>query len=196
MSCFERLGLALLVCVTGLVLAGEARSDAATDRRVALLRAIVRDEPFPLAKSEPLVEASGCPEPDLRRRVEHRLARAVRDASLRFAVPRALIHSVIRHESGYDPRALSHAGAMGLMQLMPGTARELGVVCPFDTRENVIGGTRYLRQLRDRLGSWPRALAAYNAGLRAVLRDRVPTVTRRYVRRVLHSWRPWHFEGP
>ena len=84
---------------------------------------------------------------------------------------------------------------MGLMQLMPGTARELHVACPFDARENILAGARYLRQLRDRFGSWSHALAAYNAGPTAVLRDRIPRVTRRYVRRVLRGWRPWRFDG-
>jgi soluble lytic murein transglycosylase-like protein len=76
------------------------------------------------------------------------------------------------------------------MQLMPATARELGVVCPFDPRQNVLGGARYLRRLRDRLGTWPRALAGYHAGPSRVERGRIPAETRRYVRRVMESWDP------
>ena len=114
---------------------------------------------------------------------------AIRDASLRYAVAPRLIHSVIRHESNYDPDAVSHKGAMGLMQLMPGTADALGVGCPFDPRENVLAGTRYLRRLYDRLGSWSLALAAYNAGPTRVEAGRIPHQTRRYVRRVLDSWK-------
>ena len=79
---------------------------------------------------------------------------------------------------------------MGLMQLMPATARELGVACPFDARENIIGGTRYLRRLRDRFGSWSEAVAAYHAGPRRVSSRRIPGITRRYVRRVIGGWRP------
>jgi soluble lytic murein transglycosylase-like protein len=75
------------------------------------------------------------------------------------------------------------------MQLMPGTARELGVACAFDARQNVMGGTRYLRALRDRFGSWPGALAAYHAGPARAASGRLPTETRRYVDRVLESWR-------
>jgi soluble lytic murein transglycosylase-like protein len=97
---------------------------------------------------------------------------------------------VIRHESAWDPDAVSHAGAMGLMQLMPGTAEDLGVVCPFDPRENVLGGTRYLRELRDLLGSWTRAVAAYHAGPARVALGEIPDETRRYVRRVIGSWEP------
>ena len=75
------------------------------------------------------------------------------------------------------------------MQLMPQTARELGVVCPDDPRENVIGGTRYLRELRDRFGSWELALAAYNAGPTRVVEGRIPAETRRYVKRVIATWK-------
>jgi len=118
-----------------------------------------------------------------------RIDRAVRDASLRWAVDASLIRAVIRHESAGDVWALSSKGAQGLMQLMPATARELGVRCPFDPRENILGGTRYLRELRDRLGSWRRALAGYHAGPTRVLAKRIPRVTRAYVERVLRSWR-------
>ncbi len=122
--------------------------------------------------------------------VRARTRQAIQDAALRFAVDESLIRSVIRHESAYEIRAVSHKGAMGLMQLMPATARELGVACAFDPRENVLGGTRYLRQLYDRLGSWPRAVAAYHAGPSRVERGRIPGETRTYVRRVITTWRP------
>ncbi len=119
-----------------------------------------------------------------------RIDTAVRDASIRFIVDARLIRSVIEQESNYRIDAVSHKGAMGLMQLMPQTARELGVVCPFDPRENILAGTRYLRRLRDRFGSWPEAVAAYHAGPRRVASRRIPGVTRRYVRRVIGAWRP------
>jgi soluble lytic murein transglycosylase-like protein len=122
--------------------------------------------------------------------VRSRIDTAVRDASLRYVLDPELLRAVIRHESNYQVRAVSHKGAQGLMQLMPATARELGVICAFDPRENVLGGARYLRRLRDRLGSWPRALAGYHAGPRAVQHGRIPDETRRYVQRILRSWRP------
>ena len=75
------------------------------------------------------------------------------------------------------------------MQLMPATARELGVDCAFDPRQNVMGGTRYLRELRDRLGSWRDAIAAYHAGARRVREGRIPATTRRYVELVWRGWR-------
>jgi soluble lytic murein transglycosylase-like protein len=122
--------------------------------------------------------------------VRSRIDTAVRDASLRYRTDRRLIESVIRVESGYDVDAVSHKGAMGLMQLMPGTARDLGVVCAFEPRANVLAGTRYLRQLHDRLGSWPRALAGYHAGPQRVESGRIPTITQHYVKNVMRRWKP------
>jgi len=78
-------------------------------------------------------------------------------------IPESLIKSVIRQESGFDPGALSPVGAIGLMQLMPETARSLGVN-PHDPCDNIRGGARLLRELRDTMGNWPDAIAGYNGG--------------------------------
>ena len=156
--------LALLASLSCLA-ARPALADEGIARRLAALRVLVPEEAAAAGGARPGGDcAEGAWWNASSYAVRSRTEAAIRDAALRFAVDERLIRSVIRHESNYDIRALSHKGAMGLMQLMPATARELGVRCAFDPRANVLGGTRYLRQLRDQLGSWRRAIAGYNAG--------------------------------
>ncbi|MDZ7753914.1 MAG: lytic transglycosylase domain-containing protein [Gammaproteobacteria bacterium] len=114
-------------------------------------------------------------------------------AARRHGLNQALIDAVITAESGYNPDALSSAGAMGLMQLMPDTARAFGVADPNDPAQNIEGATRYLRRLMDRYLNLELALAAYNAGETAVARfdNQVPPYpeTRHYVRKVMGLFR-------
>ncbi|MFD1019265.1 lytic transglycosylase domain-containing protein [Thalassobacillus hwangdonensis] len=89
----------------------------------------------------------------------------IKKAAEQFGVDEELIRSVIHAESNFDSTVVSHAGAQGLMQLMPGTARGLGVTDAFDPEQNIMGGTKYLKQMLDRYqGDTRLALAAYNAG--------------------------------
>lgn len=107
----------------------------------------------------------------------------------------ALISAIIKAESDFDPDAVSRAGAIGLMQLMPQTALRLDVRDPFNPEENIAGGVRYLRYLLDRFhGNLPLALAAYNAGATRVERYKtLPPIheTRRYVKKVLRFYRQY-----
>lgn len=96
-----------------------------------------------------------------------------------------LVRALIYVESGGNPKAVSRAGAAGLMQLMPGTANDLGVADRFDPEQSIASGTRYLRTLLDRFHSTEVALWAYNAGPEAVEQGRMPRETRQYVPQVL-----------
>jgi hypothetical protein len=150
-------------------LAGGEATIAATD--------VVRVEPedvFPAAVPAP-APASGPFAPE------------IADAAEKTGLDQRLLSSVIHAESNFQPRAISSKGALGLMQLMPATARELAVRDPFDPQQNVQAGARYLRQLLGQFGNLNLALAAYNAGPRRVnLYRGVPPFpeTRAYIQRV------------
>lgn len=90
-------------------------------------------------------------------------------AARRHGIPENLFARLVQQESGWNPNALSHKGAIGLAQLMPGTAQALGVN-PNDPAQNLEGGAKYLRRQYERFGTWRLALAAYNAGPGAVER--------------------------
>jgi len=107
-----------------------------------------------------------------------------RQAAQRHGIPEDLFLRLVQQESGWNPNARSHKGAMGLAQLMPGTAAKLGVN-PNDPIQNLNGGARYLRMMYNQFGNWTLALAAYNAGPGAVQKHGgVPPYreTRNYVR--------------
>jgi soluble lytic murein transglycosylase-like protein len=118
-----------------------------------------------------------------------RIKEAIGRAAAKFDLPVNLIEAVVKAESAYQVGAQSAAGAQGLMQLMPATAKELGVDDPFDIRQNIDGGARYLSRMLERYeGDIEKALSAYNAGPGTVDKyaGRVPyPETRAYVKRVL-----------
>lgn len=158
---------------------------------------------------QPALASSGTGLPDARpsaarqpshrpgRRHGHAIDTIIMEAAIRYQIHPALIAAIIKVESGGNPFAVSPKGAMGLMQLMPDTAKRLGVAQPFDLSANVFGGVRYLRQMLDSFnGNYVLALAAYNAGPQAVRKyGSVPPYyeTMRYIPKVAHWY--YHFLG-
>lgn len=116
----------------------------------------------------------------------------IMEASKTYGLSAALIKAVIKVESNFDPYAVSRVGACGLMQIMPETAKALGVINSFNPRENIFGGTRLLRRHIDEFGSLKNALIAYNAGEQVAKgRIKVPKETREYVKKVIHHYQAY-----
>lgn len=116
------------------------------------------------------------------------------EAAKKFNVDAALVSAVIKAESGYNPKVVSHKGARGLMQLMPATAKRFGVTDSFDPVANIYGGTKYLRWLLEKFeGNADHAVAAYNAGEGNVWKYKgVPPFreTNQYIRRIARHFQP------
>ncbi|MEK3887395.1 lytic transglycosylase domain-containing protein [Bacillus sp. FSL K6-3431] len=123
---------------------------------------------------------------------ESSIENIINKAADKYNLPAKLIKSIIKHESNFNPSVVSHAGASGLMQLMPGTARGLGVIDIFDPEQNVMGGSKYIRNMLDKYnGNIELALAAYNAGPGNVSKyDGIPPFkeTQAYVKKVTNSF--------
>lgn len=139
----------------------------------------------PTAKSHPTGGANSLSTPSKDTR---HFEAFIEEASRSFGVEKALIRAVMKAESNFNPKAKSRSGAVGLMQLLPSTAREVGVSDLYDPRENIMGGTRYLAMLLDRYeGNLELALTAYNWGLGNLEKtpDQLPRETVQYVQKVL-----------
>lgn len=123
----------------------------------------------------------------------------IAEAAEAYSLPFEFIKAVMRVESAFDPHAVSHAGAMGLMQLMPATAESLNCDDPFDARSNIMAGTQFLRVLSNRYnGDINLVLAAYNAGSGAVSQyEGIPyEATRRYIERVWEHYQEYLAAAP
>lgn len=192
------MGLVLLATALGLVVAAPLLGGAhAESRALGAVTLQLRDE---LARQADRLAPEGATparETAIPRTAAgdfRRFASIVEKASRAHGVDAALVHAVIFAESSYDPDARSPAGAAGLMQLMPGTARHYGVRDLFDPSQNIHGGVSFLRDLlRQFDGNVELALAAYNAGTTAVIRAgrRIPPLaeTQAYVPKVIDHYR-------
>lgn len=146
----------------------------------------------PVAAAESTASAITLPKPKVSAAKRKKYHSYIQRAAKRYKLDPLLIHAVITIESAYNPRAVSSAGAMGMMQLMPGTAARFGVKNAFDPVANINAGSRYLRILLNKFGSLKLALASYHAGEGRVQRSRrtIPRIhtTNRYVIDVIHTF--------
>ena len=118
----------------------------------------------------------------------------IRQSASRYGVDPSLALAVAQTESSFNPQAVSPVGAIGVMQLMPGTAADLGVD-PWDPAQNIDGGVRYLSQMYARFGNWNEALAAYNAGPGRVDSGNVPSSAWAYASKVLSAMASFFTDG-
>ena len=128
-----------------------------------------------------------------RHEIDDAMEMLIQRAALTHGLDPKLLHAVIRAESGYNPHAVSDKGAMGLMQLMPGTASRFGAANPYDPEQNVKAGARYLKELLEQFDNdLVLSIAAYNAGEKNIQKYgyRIPPFqeTQEYVRRVLEHY--------
>ena len=146
-----------------------------------------------LLEKERLTAKSGNNLPSVSgKKTEHLYHSIIMQTSSHYQIDPAIVKAIIMAESGYNPRAISKKGAKGLMQLMPGTAEELGVEDIFNPQQNISGGVRYFRQLVNRFnGDVKLALAAYNAGSKNVRRYKgIPPfkATQHYIKKVFEYY--------
>jgi soluble lytic murein transglycosylase-like protein len=180
----RRLSLLFLFAIT-LTLTTAAFANATSDRQKSVTRAsgpgtaIASSKPSVIEKTMPSLR---CPLPA-------RFRSAFEYASNQSGVPLSLLAAVAQEESNFEPNAVSHAGALGLLQVLPSTARELEIKLDSPSA-NVLAGARYLRRMLDRFGSLELALAAYNAGPTAVEKAGGPPTqeTRTYVDEIMQRW--------
>nr|WP_279614539.1 lytic transglycosylase domain-containing protein [Thermosulfurimonas dismutans] len=120
----------------------------------------------------------------------------IEEAAYVYDLDPLLLKAIIKHESNFNPYAVSYKGAIGLMQLMPETIEFLKVRDPWDPRENIFAGARYYRMLLDRFnGDHYKALLAYHAGPEAVRKGRIPRESHKYATQVLMTWKKYRKGG-
>lgn len=190
--CFAATASASPAAAEGLVLSGKTNSRKAvftTQTRLLDTRLSKQYAASIRLQPNPIIVSKDSAIPRFRGNYKGEYLAVAKAAARKHAVPEDLFLRLVQQESGWNPSAVSHAGAKGLAQLMPGTARKLGVDI-HNPHQNLEGGARYLRMMYNRFGSWRLALAAYNAGPGAVEKHTgIPPYaeTRNYVRIILGS---------
>lgn len=159
-----------------------------------------RSRGLKMKEKEGLVRVTAAPQPTFKARsLPAEYIEWIDEACALYRIPVALARAIMAAESNFDPAAVSHAGAQGLMQLMPQTAAEMFVEDSFDPKQNIFGGVRYLRVLANEFnGEMVKMIAGYNAGPNAVKRaGGIPNIaeTQEYVRRVLRLYYSYKNEG-
>ena len=199
----------LLAVCGGFLHLNKSRASAAPRLEQALVQAAPsisqpQDELVPVAEAAPVAQVAEETSPPVVRETtaqkRARYAPFIAAAARATRVDGDLIEAIITAESAFDPHALSKAGALGLMQLMPDTAERFGVSNPFDPAQNILGGARYLNFLLGKFNNNLKlAVAAYNAGEGNVIkhRNRIPPFkeTRKYVPKVLAYYRQYNAES-
>ncbi len=180
----RRLSLLFSFALT-LALATHALASAPKDGQKSVTRASGRIAAIAAAKPN----VTGKTTPSMRCPLPARFRTAFEYASNKSGVPLSLLAAVAQEESNFEPNAVSHAGALGLLQVLPSTARELEIDLN-SPGANVLAGARYLRRMLDRFDSLEMALAAYNAGPTAVEKAGGPPTeeTRVYVDEIMRRW--------
>lgn len=187
---FSRIFSAFVAFLASAILPGIAHADvfelANNGNFVEISRPVWQAEPTAVMDEYAPVAVQPLPAPT---QSQNSVQQHIRVAAARYGISSHLVDAVAWQESRYNPSARSSAGAIGVMQLMPGTARQLGVSDPHDVRQNVAGGAAYLREQLERFGNnVPLALAAYNAGPGAVMKyGGIPPYreTQDYVRQIM-----------
>lgn len=179
MSLFEQLLLNSLTGGDGLAAAPSNKPDKTTPETILFNKLTAQPAPINMIPSSPLTS-------------DKNYESMINKAANTYHVDPKLIQSIIKHESNGNPLSTSASGAQGLMQLMPATARSLGVTDSYNPEQNILGGTKYIKQLLDQFnGNETLAVAAYNAGPGNVMKyNGVPPFneTQNYVQKVLGSY--------